>query len=163
MSKLVWDQVGERYYETGTKNGVLYPQNAQGEYPLGVAWSGLTGVTESPSGGVGQPQGDAHPGLRCHPAEGVLAHEVGVGGVLSRAPEGGGGDGIDRDKACWIRNVGDHTEDHRAGRRRVLGAGVAPEGDGQLVDTHPSLMYATSGSMLPHGIIPRAIMSRPVS
>lgn len=51
MSKLVWDQVGERYYETGTKNGVLYPQNAQGEYPLGVAWSGLTGVTESPSGG----------------------------------------------------------------------------------------------------------------
>lgn len=51
MPKLVWDQVGERFYETGTRNGVLYPQNAQGAYPLGVAWNGLTGVTESPSGG----------------------------------------------------------------------------------------------------------------
>jgi hypothetical protein len=49
--KLVWDKVGERYYETGTKNGVLYKQNSDGTYPLGVAWSGLTGVTESPSGG----------------------------------------------------------------------------------------------------------------
>ena len=51
MAKLVWDKVGERYYETGTKNGVLYPQASDGSYPLGVAWSGLTGVTESPSGG----------------------------------------------------------------------------------------------------------------
>ena len=51
MSRLTWDEVGTRYYETGTKNGVLYPQNSSGEYPLGVAWSGLTGVTESPSGG----------------------------------------------------------------------------------------------------------------
>lgn len=49
MSKLVWDQTGERLYETGTKKGVLYPQSS-GTYPLGVAWNGLTGVTESPSG-----------------------------------------------------------------------------------------------------------------
>lgn len=50
MSKLIWDQIGERYYETGVKNGVLYPQAADGTYPLGVAWNGLTAVTESPSG-----------------------------------------------------------------------------------------------------------------
>jgi hypothetical protein len=49
MSKLVWDQTGERYYETGVKNGVLYVQTA-GTYPKGVAWNGLTAVTESPSG-----------------------------------------------------------------------------------------------------------------
>lgn len=50
MPKLVWDQVGERFYETGTDHGVLYPQTAQGTYPTGVAWNGLTAVTESPSG-----------------------------------------------------------------------------------------------------------------
>ena len=50
MSKLVWDQTGERFYETGVKNGVLYVQDALGAYPLGVAWNGLVGVTESPSG-----------------------------------------------------------------------------------------------------------------
>lgn len=49
MSKLVWDLIGERFYETGTKYGVLYPQ-VSGEYPKGVAWNGLSGVTESPSG-----------------------------------------------------------------------------------------------------------------
>lgn len=49
MSKLVWDQTGERLYETGTKMGVLYPQ-VSGKYPKGVAWNGLTAVTESPSG-----------------------------------------------------------------------------------------------------------------
>ena len=49
MSKLVWDQAGERYYETGVKMGVLYVQ-AGGAYPKGVAWNGLTAVTESPSG-----------------------------------------------------------------------------------------------------------------
>lgn len=49
MSKLVWDTTGERYYETGVKNGVLYVQSA-GAYPKGVAWNGLTAVTESPSG-----------------------------------------------------------------------------------------------------------------
>lgn len=50
MSKLVWDQTGERTYETGVKQGVLYPQAAGGTYPKGVAWNGLTAVTESPSG-----------------------------------------------------------------------------------------------------------------
>lgn len=49
MSKLVWDAVGERTYETGTKKGVLYPQVGT-SYPKGVAWNGLTGVTESPEG-----------------------------------------------------------------------------------------------------------------
>lgn len=48
--KLVWDKTGERYYETGTRMGVIYPQAAAGNYPKGVAWNGLTGVTESPSG-----------------------------------------------------------------------------------------------------------------
>lgn len=50
MSKLVWDQTGERLYETGVKQGVLYVQDAGGTYPKGVAWNGLTTVTESPSG-----------------------------------------------------------------------------------------------------------------
>lgn len=45
-----WDQTGERTYETGTKKGVLYPQNVDGTYGTGVAWNGITGVTESPSG-----------------------------------------------------------------------------------------------------------------
>ena len=49
MSKLVWDKTGERYYETGVKQGVLYVQ-AGGVYPKGVVWNGLTAVTESPSG-----------------------------------------------------------------------------------------------------------------
>lgn len=55
MSKLVWDQTGERLYETGVKNGVLYPQDDKGAYPKGVAWNGLTGVTESPSGAEPSP------------------------------------------------------------------------------------------------------------
>lgn len=50
MAKLVWDAVGEHLYETGVRMGVLYPQAADGTYPTGVAWNGLTGVTESPSG-----------------------------------------------------------------------------------------------------------------
>lgn len=50
MSKLTWDQTGNRLYETGVKMGVLYPQAAGGTYPKGVAWNGLTAVTESPSG-----------------------------------------------------------------------------------------------------------------
>ena len=49
MTKLVWDKIGEHIYETGVDRGVLYPQ-ANGKYPNGVAWNGLTGVTESPSG-----------------------------------------------------------------------------------------------------------------
>lgn len=50
MSELVWDQTGERLYETGTKKGVLYPQATGGTYPKGYAWNGLSAVTESPSG-----------------------------------------------------------------------------------------------------------------
>ena len=49
MSKLVWDQAGQRFYETGVKNGVLYVME-NGTYGTGVAWNGLTAVTESPSG-----------------------------------------------------------------------------------------------------------------
>lgn len=47
--KLSWDQVGERFYETGVDRGVVYPQVA-GEYPAGAAWNGLSNVTLSPSG-----------------------------------------------------------------------------------------------------------------
>ena len=54
MSKLVWDATGERLYETGVKQGVLYVQE-NGEYPKGVAWNGLTAVTESPSGAEATP------------------------------------------------------------------------------------------------------------
>ena len=54
MSKLVWDQTGERLYETGVKQGVLYVMEA-GAYPKGVAWNGLTAVTESPSGAEATP------------------------------------------------------------------------------------------------------------
>lgn len=50
MSKLAWDKTGDRTYETGVRNGVLYPQSTGGTYPKGVAWNGLTAVTESPSG-----------------------------------------------------------------------------------------------------------------
>ena len=50
MSKIVWDKTGEHLYETGVKNGVIYPQSTGGTYPKGVAWNGLTAVTESPSG-----------------------------------------------------------------------------------------------------------------
>ena len=55
MPKLVWDQVGERLYETGVNKGVLYPQATGGTYPNGVAWNGLTAVTESPSGAEATP------------------------------------------------------------------------------------------------------------
>lgn len=55
MSKLVWDQTGERYYETGVKNGVLYPVDSTGVYGQGVAWNGLTSVTETPSGADSNP------------------------------------------------------------------------------------------------------------
>lgn len=50
MSKLVWDKSGEKFYETGISNGVLYLINPQGLYTPGVAWNGLTSVSESPSG-----------------------------------------------------------------------------------------------------------------
>ena len=53
-AKIVWDKTGEKLYETGVKNGVLYPQ-VNGAYPEGVAWNGLTAVTESPSGAEATP------------------------------------------------------------------------------------------------------------
>lgn len=56
MTRLTWDQVGERRYETGVDRGVLYLPNEQGEYDSGYAWNGLTGVTESPSGAESNPQ-----------------------------------------------------------------------------------------------------------
>lgn len=49
MSKLVWDNVGERFYETGVSKGVVYPQ-VSGAYPKGAAWSGLISVNLTPSG-----------------------------------------------------------------------------------------------------------------
>lgn len=55
MSKLIWDKTGERLFETGVKNGVLYVQDNNGAYPAGVAWNGLVSVTESPSGAEATP------------------------------------------------------------------------------------------------------------
>lgn len=54
MSKLKWDQAGEKFYETGVSNGVLYPLT-NGAYPKGVAWNGLTAVNENPSGAEATP------------------------------------------------------------------------------------------------------------
>lgn len=54
MSKLVWDKTGERFYETGTDRGVVYPQ-VSGAYPKGAPWNGLIGVTLSPSGAEATP------------------------------------------------------------------------------------------------------------
>lgn len=52
---LVWDETGKRLFETGVKKGVLYVQAEGGTYPTGVAWNGLTAVTESPSGAEATP------------------------------------------------------------------------------------------------------------
>jgi len=56
MPPLVWDQVGERFYEVGVDHGVLYLPDAAGVYNSGFAWNGLTTVTESPSGAESSPQ-----------------------------------------------------------------------------------------------------------
>lgn len=55
MARLEFDKTGERYYETGVSHGVLYPQDETGAYPKGIAWNGLTNVTESPSGAEATP------------------------------------------------------------------------------------------------------------
>ena len=55
MAKIVWDQSGQRLYETGVKMGVLYVQDESGTYPKGVAWNGLTAVNETPSGAEATP------------------------------------------------------------------------------------------------------------
>ena len=54
MSKLIWDKSGDRFYETGVSKGVLYPFSGSA-YSTGVAWNGLTAVTESPSGAEATP------------------------------------------------------------------------------------------------------------
>jgi hypothetical protein len=56
MTKLSWDDVGERLYETGVDRGVLFIPNGSGIYDDGVAWNGLTTVTEKPSGADANPQ-----------------------------------------------------------------------------------------------------------
>ena len=55
MSKLVYDGIGTRIYETGVSGGVLFPLSALGAYDKGVAWSGLNGLTETPSGAEPSP------------------------------------------------------------------------------------------------------------
>lgn len=55
MAKIVWDEAGKHFYETGVSNGVLYPQSGNGTYPKGVAWNGLISVSENPSGAEANP------------------------------------------------------------------------------------------------------------
>lgn len=50
MAAIVWDATGERLFETGVDHGVLYPISSSGTYDNGVAWNGLSAITESPSG-----------------------------------------------------------------------------------------------------------------
>jgi len=50
MAQLTWDVAGKRLYETGIDRGVLYIPDASGNYSNGVAWNGLTAVTETPTG-----------------------------------------------------------------------------------------------------------------
>ena len=50
MTRLTWDNTGERLYETGVDRGVLFIPDEDGDYNDGVAWNGLYTVTESPSG-----------------------------------------------------------------------------------------------------------------
>lgn len=56
MTRIKWDQTGERFYETGVDRGVLYLRGSNGEYEGGVPWNGLTGVTQTPTGAEPQPQ-----------------------------------------------------------------------------------------------------------
>lgn len=56
MVKLVWDQSGQRLYETGTSKGVLFVQKADGSYDKGVAWNGLVSVKKAPDGAESSPQ-----------------------------------------------------------------------------------------------------------
>ena len=55
MARLIWDDVGKRYFETGIRQGVLYVQNNDGTYRTGVAWNGLINVTERSTGGEATP------------------------------------------------------------------------------------------------------------
>ena len=55
MGKLIFDANGERFYETGVNECALYPQAANGSYPAGVAWNGISNITEKPSGAEASP------------------------------------------------------------------------------------------------------------
>lgn len=55
MARLEWDNIGERFYETGVDHGVLYVRDNDGNYPDGVVWNGLTNISESPSGADATP------------------------------------------------------------------------------------------------------------
>lgn len=55
MSKIKWDETGKRFYETGVDHAVLYPIDSEGTYSSGVAWNGITAITESPSGAEANP------------------------------------------------------------------------------------------------------------
>ena len=55
MSKIIWDDAGNRLYETGVEQVALYPMGATGTYEKGVAWNGVTAITESPSGAEATP------------------------------------------------------------------------------------------------------------
>lgn len=55
MAVITWDDTGKRNYETGTRNTVLYPKSSAGTYPMGVAWNGVSAITESPSGAESNP------------------------------------------------------------------------------------------------------------
>lgn len=55
MSKLVWDPVGQKFYETGVSQVALYLQDDKGEYPNGVAWNGVTAFNDKPSGAEPSP------------------------------------------------------------------------------------------------------------
>lgn len=50
MAAITWDETGKRFYETGVDHGVLYPISESGRYTPGVAWNGLTALTETPEG-----------------------------------------------------------------------------------------------------------------
>lgn len=50
MAKMVWDQIGERLYETGVEQAAIFPIGTDGKYTTGAPWNGLTAITESPSG-----------------------------------------------------------------------------------------------------------------
>ena len=83
MTALTWDGLAERYFETGVSNGVLYSQE-NGVYNLGVAWNGLTNVTEQPSGAESNKQyADNIPYLNLFSAE-----EFGASISCFAAPDG---------------------------------------------------------------------------
>jgi len=90
MARLTWDNTGERLYETGVDRGVLYIPDGNGAYSDGVAWNGLTTVTESPSGAEATAEGTArgHTDLSSHDVS-PGAHNVRGHPATSRFKENG--------------------------------------------------------------------------